>query len=367
MKNRKLVLENGKVFEGVSFGSNNEAIAELVFNTAVVGYQEILSDPSNCHQIVCMAYPVIGNYGLTDEDYESKSITVSGVIVREYNDIPSNFRYTHKLGEVMDENGVPGIAEVDTRQIVRIIRDNGTMKALICDIDKPIEECMEAINSYETPKNMVQIVSSKKVWHSRTTNPTYNVVAVDCGIKRSLVKQLNDCGCNVVVVPYNTTAEAIMKYKPTGLFISDGPGNPSDVLEVVELVKEMKGKLPILGVGLGQEIIGLAYGAKVYKQKAGHNGCNLPVKNVKTGRIEITNQNDLYALDIEALKSTGLEITHVNVLDGIPEGVEDLENSVIAIQYNPSPSLKTEDYVFDRFVKLMKKFGGNGNAKKNRY
>ena len=281
-KNKKLVLENGAVFAGFGFGSDNEAIAELVFNTSVVGYQEILSDPSNCNQIVCMAYPVIGNYGLTDEDYESKSITVSGVVVREYNDVPSNFRFTHKLGEVMDENNVAGISEVDTRQIVRIIRDNGTMKALICDIDKPMDECMAKLKAYVEPKNVVQIASSKKVWHSRTTNPTYTVVAVDCGIKRSLVKMLNEIGCNVVVVPYNTTAEQILKYKPNGLFLTDGPGNPNDVVEVIELVKEMKGKMPILGIGLGQEIIALAYGADIYKQKVGHNGCNIFLKRPQT-------------------------------------------------------------------------------------
>ncbi len=361
-KDKKLVLENGAIFEGVGFGSKNEAIAELVFNTAVVGYQEILSDPSNCNQIVCMAYPVIGNYGLTDEDYESHSITVSGVVVREYNDVPSNFRFTHKLGEVMDENNVAGISEVDTRQIVRIIRDNGTMKALICDIDKPMDECMAKIKAYEVPKNVVQIASSKKVWHSRTMNPLYTVVAVDCGIKRSLVKMLNEIGCNVVVVPYNTTPEQILKYKPSGLFLTDGPGNPNDVIEVINLVKEMKGKLPILGVGLGQEIITLAYGAKIYKQKVGHNGCNLPVRNLKTNKIEITNQNDLYAVCVESLKNTTLKITHVNVLDGIPEGIEDLENGVIAIQYNPLPNPESDEYIFNRFAKLMKQFGGKKNA-----
>lgn len=361
-KDKKLVLENGAIFEGVGFGSKNEAIAELVFNTAVVGYQEILSDPSNCNQIVCMAYPVIGNYGLTDEDYESHSITVSGVVVREYNDVPSNFRFTHKLGEVMDENNVAGISEVDTRQIVRIIRDNGTMKALICDIDKPIDECMAQIKAYQAPKNVVQIASSKKVWHSRTMNPLYTVVAVDCGIKRSLVKMLNEIGCNVVVVPYNTTPEQILKYKPNGLFLTDGPGNPNDVIEVINLVKEMKGKLPILGVGLGQEIITLAYGAKIYKQKVGHNGCNLPVRNLKTNKIEITNQNDLYAVCAESLKNTTLKITHVNVLDGIPEGIEDLENGVIAIQYNPLSNPESDEYIFNRFAKLMKQFGGKKNA-----
>lgn len=355
---RKLVLENGNVFVGEGFGSNNEAISELVFNTAVVGYQEILSDPSNCHQIVCMAYPVIGNYGLTDEDYESSSITVSGVIVREYNDVPSNFRFTHKLGEVMDEYGVPGIAGVDTRQIVRVIRDNGTMKALICDEEKPMDECMKAIKEYESPKHMVSIASTKKVYHSRTTNPVFNVVAVDCGIKKSLVKLLNTIGCNVVVVPYNTSAEQILSYKPNGLFISDGPGNPNDVTEVIKLVKEMKGKLPILGVGLGQEIIGLAYDAVIYKQKVGHNGCNLPVRNLKTGKIEITNQNDLYALDVESLKKTGLTVTHVNVLDGLVEGIKDEKNNVLAVQFNPTANTNEDDHIFNQFAKLMKKCGG---------
>lgn len=355
---RKLVLENGLVFEGEGFGSNNEAISELVFNTAVVGYQEILSDPSNCHQIICMAYPVIGNYGLTDEDYESTSITVSGIIVREYNDVPSNFRFTHKLGEVMDENGVPGIAGVDTRQIVRVIRDNGTMKALICDIDKPLVECLKQIKEYKTPSNMVSVVSTKKVYHSRTTNPVFNVVAVDCGIKKSLVKLLNSIGCNVTVVPYNSSVEAILSHKPNGLFITDGPGNPYDVPEVIDLIKKMKGKLPILGVGLGQEIIGLAYGAKIYKQKVGHNGCNLPVRHLKTGKIEITNQNDLYALDVNLLEKTGLKITHVNVLDGLVEGVIDEENKVLAIQYNPSANTTDENHIFNQFARLMKDCGG---------
>ncbi len=355
---RKLVLENGMEFIGTAFGSKNETIAELVYNTAVVGYQETLSDPSNCHQIICMAYPVIGNYGLTDEDYESRGITVSGIIVREYNDVPSNFRYTHRLGEVMEEDGVPGIADIDTREIVRLIRDNGTMRAMICDVDKPLSEALSQIKAYETPKNMVDIISTKKVWLSRTTNPSYNVVVLDCGIKRSLVKMLNNVGANVIVVPYNSSIEDILKHKPTGLFISDGPGTPSEITCVIDLIKQMKGKLPILGIGLGQEIIALAYGAKLYKQKAGHNGCNLPVRNLKTGKIEITSQNDLYAVDVDSLKGTGLTLTHINVIDNVPEGIEDLDNSVIAIQYNPSEDIDNPEYVFNRFADLMKNFGG---------
>lgn len=365
MAKRKLVLENGLVFEGNGFGSNKEVIAELVFNTSVVGYQEILSDPANYGRMICMTYPVIGSYGLTDEDYESKSITVSALIVREYNDIPSNFRYTHKLSEVMDEYDIPGIEGVDTRQIAKIIRDSGTMKALICDIDKPMSECMSLIGNYLEDFSLVSKVSTKKVMHSRTTNPLYTVVAVDLGIRRSLVKMLNASGCNVVVVPYNTSVEAIMKFKPDGIIITDGPGNPACCMEAINLVKELKGKLPILGIGHGQEIIALAYGANIYKEKSGHNGCNLPVKNVLTGKIQITTQNSLYACDEDTLKNK-LSVTHINVLDKTVAGVINEEDMVLAIQYKPALN-DDKDNVFNRFVALIKKNRGEKNAKKNRY
>ena len=278
--NRKLVLEDGHVFLGDGFGSFDERVAEIVFNTSVVGYQEILSDPSYCGQMVCMTYPLIGNYGLTDEDYESKNIYMSGFIVREYNDIPSNFRFTRTLGEVMEENHAVGISGVDTREIVRLIRDKGSMKALICDIDKPIDECMKLINNYEYPKNQVPTVSSKKIWYSRTPNPLFTVVAVDCGVKLNIIRKLNQCGCNVVVVPYDTPKDVIMKFKPDGLFLSNGPGDPENVKPVIELVRQMKGVVPILGICLGHQIIGLAYGATTYKMKFGQvikNGLMLAI------------------------------------------------------------------------------------------
>ena len=365
MKKRKLVLENGLVFEGNGFGSDKEAIAELVFNTSVVGYQEILSDPANYGRMICMTYPVIGSYGLTDEDYESKSITVSGLIVREYNDIPSNFRYTHKLGEVMDEYDVPGIEGVDTREIAKIIRDSGTMKALICDIDKPMAECMSIIGNYLDETNLSSVVSTKKVMHSRTTNPLFTVVAVDCGIRRSLVKMFNASGCNVVVVPYNTSIENILKHKPDGVIITDGPGSPSCATEAINLVKQLKGTLPILGVGNGHEIIALAYGAHVYKEKSGHNGCNLPVKNVNTGKIQITTQNSLYGVDKDSLDGK-LAVTHINVLDNTVAGVINEKDMVMAIQYKPALNDDKEN-VFNRYVALIKKYRGEKNAKKNRY
>ena len=212
IKDRKLVLANGKEFYGVGFGSKNDVIAEIVFNTSMVGYQEILSDSSYCGQIVCMTYPLIGNYGITDDDYESKSIKMSGFVVREYNDFPSNFRATKTLGDVMDENDAAGIANIGTRYLARIIRDEGSMLVMICDIDKPKEECLKEIKERGFIHNQLDIVSTKKVWYSRTANPLYTVVAVDCGIKMNIVRKFNKFGCNVVVVPYTSTYEDIMKH-----------------------------------------------------------------------------------------------------------------------------------------------------------
>ena len=364
IKNRKLVLSNGMVFEGVGFGSMKEVIAEVVFNTSMVGYQEILSDSSYCGQIVCMSYPLIGNYGITDDDYESKSIKMSGFIVREYNDVPSNFRATKTLGDVMDENDAAGISNIDTRKLVRIIRDQGSMLAMICDINKPLDECLKEINDRGFEHNQLERVSTKKVWYSRCANPNYTVVAVDCGIKMNIVRKFNKFGCNVVVVPYTSTYEDVMKHQPDGLFISNGPGDPEDAKPVIELVKKCKGKLPIFGICLGHQIIGLAYGAKTYKMKFGHRGANHPVKNLINGKIEITSQNHSFAIDKDSLAGTGLELTHVNVIDNELEGVRDTKNHVMSIQYHPESAAGPEDseYLFNQFIDLLHDFGGNQNA-----
>ena len=363
-KNRKLVLSNGMEFLGVGFGSNKTVIAEVVFNTSMVGYQEILSDSSYCGQIVCMSYPLIGNYGITDDDYESKAIKMSGFIVREYNDLPSNFRATKTLGDVMDENNAAGISNIDTRKLVRIIRDQGSMLAMICDIDKPTEECLEEIRQRGFEHNQLDRVSTKKVWYSRTANPLYTVVAIDCGIKMNIVRKFNKFGCNVVVLPYTSTFEDVMKHQPDGLFISNGPGDPEDAKPVIELVRRCKGVLPIFGICLGHQIIGLAYGAKTYKMKFGHRGANHPVKNLINGKIEITSQNHSFAIDKDSLEGTGLELTHVNVIDGELEGVRDVKNHVISIQYHPESAAGPEDseYLFNQFIDLLRDFGGNKNA-----
>ena len=362
MNNRKLVLENGQVFEGVGFGSLNENVAEIIYYTGVVGYQEMISDPANCGKMVCMTYPLIGNYGLTDEDYESKHISIKGMIVREYNEIPSNFRYTRTLGEVMEENEVSGIALVDTRCLMKIICEHGCMKALICDIDKPLEECMQVIAEYEEEKNLVNLVTSKKVWYSRTPNPIYNVAVIDLGTKMNVIKGLNKAGCNVISFPYTATREEILKYKPDGLFISNGPGNPIVLDKVIELIKSFKGVLPIIGIGLGHQLIGLAYGATINKMKCGHHGVNYPVKNLQTGRVEISAQNHMYTVDKASLAKTSLTITHENVITKEVEGFADFKNKVMSVEFEPITKIddNTED-IFKLFIDMMKN-GGKKNA-----
>ena len=355
--NKKIVLENGQEFYGYGFGSNREAINEIVFNTSMVGYQEIVSDPSYTDQMVCMTYPLIGNYGMTDEDYETKMPTIGGLIVREYNDIPSNFRYTKTLGEVLDEYNIPGIYGVDTRKITRIIRDEGSQKVIITDADVSKEEALEKLKNYQIPTDMVSRVSCKKRWYSRTPNHKYDVVAIDCGIKLNIVRKLNEKGCNVTVVPYNISAEEILKMQPDGLFLSNGPGDPENVQTVIEVVRKLKGKLPIFGICLGHQLISLAYGAKTYKLKFGHRGGNHPVKNLQTGKIEITSQNHSYAVDAKSVEDTELEVTHINLLDNTAEGVECKKYKMFSVQYHPESAPGPQDslYLFDKFIDLMKK------------
>ena len=355
--NKKIVLENGAEFYGYGFGADKEAINEIVFNTSMVGYQEIISDPSYTDQMVCMTYPIIGNYGMTDEDYETKVPTMGGLIVREYNDLPSNFRYTKTLSEVLDEYNIPAISGVDTRKITRIIRDEGSQKVIITDASTPTEEALKKVREYQIPTDMVSRVSCKKRWYSRTPNHKFDVVAVDCGMKHNIVRKFNEKGCNVTVVPYNTTAEEIMNMNPDGLFLSNGPGNPEDVQPVIEVVRQLKGKLPIFGICLGHQMISLALGAKTFKMKFGHRGGNHPVMNLETGKIEITSQNHSYAVDVDSLNGTPLTLTHKNLLDNTAEGVECKDLKIFSVQYHPesAPGPQDRAYLFDKFISLMKK------------
>ncbi len=353
--NKKIVLEDGEEYYGYGFGADKEAVCEIVFNTSMVGYQEIVSDPSYTYQMVVMTYPLIGNYGITDDDYETKQPTIGGMIVREYNDLPSNFRYTKTLSEYLEENDIPGIAGIDTRKLTRSIREKGSRKVIITDSNTSKQKALKKLRETEIPKDAVAKVSCKKKWYSRTANHKYNIVAVDCGIKLNIVRSLNKRGCNVTVVPYNTTAKEIMDLKPDGIFLSNGPGDPEDVKEVIKLVKQLRGKYPIFGICLGHQMISLAYGAKTYKLKFGHRGGNHPVLNLENDKIEITSQNHSYAVDEKSLAKTDLTVTHKNILDDTVEGVESKKDKVFSVQYHPesAPGPQDSGYLFDKFICLL--------------
>ena len=355
METRKIVLENGTEFYGKGFGAKRDAVCEMVFNTSMVGYQEIISDLSYYEQMVVMTYPLIGNYGITDEDYESKAVKIGGLVVREYNDLPSNFRYTKTLGEVLEENDIPGISDIDTRKLTRIIRNEGCQRALLTDAGTPVEEALSRIKAYRIPTDQVARVSCKKRWYSRTPNARFDVVAVDCGIKLSNIHKLNERGCNVTVVPFDASPETVLNMKPDGIFLSNGPGDPEYVEPVIELVRALRGKMPIFGVCMGHQLISLAYGAKTYKLKFGHHGGNHPVRDLATGKIEITSQNHNYAVDEKSLAGTGLAVSHINLLDGTTEGVKCEGDKVFSVQYHPesAPGPQDSPGLFDAFIRMM--------------
>lgn len=366
---RKIILEDGREFYGYAFGASGNRVCEIVFNTSMAGYQEILSDLSYTDQAVVMTYPLIGNYGMAVEDYESITPSIGALIVREYNDEPSNFRSLKTLGEVMESNGIPGIGGVDTRALTRSIRDYGTRKALITDADMPQAEGLDILRSTILPTNAVSRVSCRDPWTSESPlalNPLdsissaagrpLRIAAVDCGMKRNIVRSLNRRGCTVTVLPWNTPADKIRALQPDGILLSNGPGDPTDVPETIAIVRSLIGSFPIFGICLGHQILSLAYGARTYKLKFGHRGGNHPVKNLLTGKIEITSQNHSYAIEEESLANTPLSITHVNLLDGTIEGVECVRDRAFGVQYHPesAPGPQDSAYLFDKFLQIIR-------------
>ncbi|MBE5816766.1 MAG: glutamine-hydrolyzing carbamoyl-phosphate synthase small subunit [Clostridiales bacterium] len=350
-----LVTENGTLMYGKYFGRKETTICEMVFNTSMAGYQEIISDPAYTDKAVVMTYPVIGNYGITDEDFESKPpFKMGALIVREYNDIPSNFRYTKTLSELLDESNICGISEVDTRALTKIIRSEGSQKVIITSSDRSFEDALNEVRNYEIPNEAVKRVSTNKKWYSRTANHKYNVVAVDCGIKYSMIKKLNQSGCNVTVVPYDTSAESIMSLNPDGVFFSDGPGNPTELTGVIETISTLRSKVPMFGIGLGHQLICLAYGAKTYKLKYGCGGGHA-VKSVLTEKIEMAAQASFYAVDMDSLSETSLTLTHTDITGKCVEGVACIEDKVFSVQYHPesAPGPQDSEYLFKSFTKLM--------------
>ena len=352
---RKIILENGEEYRGVSFGSGEEKILEIVFNTSMAGYQEILSDPSYTDQAVVMTYPLIGNYGMAKDDYETEVPTIGALIVRQYVDEPSNFRSVSALGDVMREYGICGISGVDTRRLDRSIRDHGSRKALLTGPETSLEEGIARLREYRMPRDAVSRVSCRAAWEASCENPRFHVVAVDCGMKRNIVRSLLKRGCRVTVVPWNTPAEEIRAYRPDGVFLSNGPGDPEDVPETVRTVRKLLGEVPVFGICLGHQILALACGARTYKLKFGHRGGNHPVKDLETGRIEITSQNHSYAVDEDSLSGTNVTVTHRNLLDGTVEGIRCGRDRAFSVQYHPESAPGPEDsgHLFDRFLELM--------------
>ena len=355
---RKIITEDGTEYLGYGFGADGDAVLELVFNTSMVGYQEILSDPSYTDQAVVMTYPLIGNYGMAADDYETGTPTIGALIVREYNDEPSNFRSEETLGSVMKRFGISGVSGVDTRKLNRSIRDLGSRKVLITTPQTTLEEGLAIIRDAALPNDAVSRVSCREI---TTYTPSENVgalrrvVLIDCGMKRNILRSLLARGCEVTVVPWNTDAAAILAMKPDGVMLSNGPGDPTDVPETIAAVKALIGKLPIFGICLGHQILSLAYGAKTYKLKFGHRGGNHPVMDLATGRIEITSQNHSYAVSEESLAATPLAVTHKNILDNTIEGVSCEKDAAFSVQYHPesSPGPQDSAYLFDRFIRFM--------------
>lgn len=361
---RKLILEDGSEYYGYGFGCMEDRITEIVFNTSPVGYQEIVSDPSYTYQTVVMAYPLIGNYGIAEDDFETETPTIGGLVVRDYNDNPSNFRSRYTLSELMEKYHIPGIYGIDTRKLVRSIRDLGSRKVLITGTDISIQEGLSRLKEYEIPRDAVSKVSREEAQEYFISDGKYHVVAIDCGMKQNIVRSLNQKGCNVTVLPWNASLQEVENLKPDGIFLSNGPGDPTDVEPVIQLVRGLRGKYPMFGICLGHQIISLAYGAKTYKLKFGHRGGNHPVKNLLTGKIEITSQNHSYAVDEESVADTRLEVTHLNLLDQTVEGVACREDKVFCVQYHPesAPGPQDSAYLFDQFIEMME---GTRDGEKN--
>ena len=353
--NRKLILADGQEFRGFSFGAAGERLLELVCNTSMVGYQEIFSDPSYTDQAVVMSYPLIGNYGMAADDYETLHPTIGALIVREYNDEPSNFRSVRTLGDVMQEYGIAGLSGVDTRKLCRVLRDTGTQTAMLTDAETTTEEGLMKLRAHVLPRDAVSRAACRSPWEAVPTHPRFHVVAIDCGMKRSIVRALTARGCRVSVVPWNTSAASILALRPDGLFLSNGPGDPTDVPETIQTVRTLLGRVPIFGICLGHQILALAYGAGTYKLKFGHRGGNHPVRDLETGQIEITSQNHSYAVDEGSLGRTPLTVTHRNLLDGTVEGLRCAEDRAFSVQYHPesAPGPQDSAHLFDRFVQWM--------------
>lgn len=343
----KLILENGTIFEGTAFGYLEESVGEVVFNTGMTGYQEVLTDPSYYGQIVTMTYPLIGNYGINIEDTESKSIKVKGFIVREKCSSPSNFRCEFQLEDYLKQNKIIGLEGIDTRALTKILRNNGTMKGIITLEELDSEEVQEKLESFSN-EYAVKSVSTGVIKQVEGTGK--HVAILDFGIKQNIVRNFVKRGCKVSVFPYDASSDEVLAVNPDLIFLSNGPGNPEDLPGSIENIKNLIGKKPIVGICLGHQLLALSLGGKTSKLKFGHRGSNHPVKDLEENRVHITSQNHGYV--VEQLPEE-FEVTHVNLNDGTIEGMKHKTLPIYSVQFHPEacPGPKDSEYIFDKFMK----------------
>ena len=355
-----IALEDGRIFEGVSFGAGGECAGEVVFNTGMTGYQEVLTDPSYKGQIVTMTYPLIGNYGVNDEDSESRGLWLEGFVINELSRISSNWRSNNDLDSYLKEHNIMGVQGIDTRALTKHIRTAGAMKAVISTVDMDTSSLVKkaAASPGLVGIDLVPGVTCDKPYKISGQNGP-EVVVLDFGVKYSILNQLRDTGCNVTVVPANTTADEILGFDPDGVLLSNGPGDPAAVTYAINTTRKLLDRetLPIFGICLGQQILGLALGGKTFKLKFGHHGENHPVKDLFTGKIDITVQNHGFCVDIDSLDKSEIEITHVNLNDNTLEGMRHKKLPVFSVQFHPEAGPGPHDarYLFGRFVEMMKK------------
>jgi carbamoyl-phosphate synthase small subunit len=366
-----LALEDGTIFEGISYGAPVQRVGEVVFNTAITGYQEIFTDPSYCGQIVVLTYPQIGNYGSNLFDSEAGGPHIEGLVVREISPVASNWRSDDRAEHFLAKHGIPVIAEVDTRKLVRLLRDRGAMRGVIgvgeTDHEKLIAKARQSPTmagqnlisrvstqaSYEWSEGISPVTSSDKAPPPQAVRN--HVVAYDFGIKRNILRHLVQLGSKVTVVPSDTSSEDVLALKPNGVFLSNGPGDPEPLERQATEVRKIIGKVPVFGICLGHQVLGLAMGGKTYKLKFGHHGANHPVLNRDTGKVEITSQNHGFCVDPDSLADADVEITHVNLNDGTVEGFRHRREAVFCVQYHPeaAPGPHDSHYLFQNFVKAM--------------
>ena len=369
-----MALEDGSVFTGQAFGdtSAKSVDAEVCFNTSLTGYQEVLTDPSYAGQIVTMTCPLIGNYGVNEQDMESKRAQVRGFVVRELSNVTSNYRSTSKLEDWLAKQSITVISGIDTRALTRKLRTTGALNGVLSTDDSKSDQ--ELVELAKKARGLVGVNLAKEVtcagseswghglgeWtpiqgDAPKPDKPFHVVAMDCGAKQNILRNLADSGCRVTVVPFDYQAQAILEHKPDGLFVSNGPGDPAAVAETIETLKQLHGKLPIFGICLGHQLLSRSLGADTFKLKFGHRGGNQPVQNLETRKVEITSQNHGFAVDIDSLKKVGGQPTHINLNDQTLEGFRHGDHPIFAVQYHPEASPGPHDarYLFDCFIDMM--------------